>query len=269
MKSEIFQLCNLITSIKHALKTKSLIQYESMPYELTVRFEFLPEKEGAKGEVIDGVDDWFARCMYNGLEDVKYMLQPCVDNLARLGFINQANQLMLCFYPDEQVRIWAPVWKYDDVKKGYNITFKESAWPEHPKGKPVYMDNIKEFLVSLDKIVKFSLELGFENWAEFYSRALLMAKGDFDYAADDEKRKRAFEKAGRHMPKTMHLDLPEKNRDMFEAAGAADAFGAMGSWNDEPAGKAAEMNLKDKYEQLSKELYEQMANAIMYAMNEW
>lgn len=65
------------------------------------------------------------------------------------------------------------------------------------------------------------------------------------------------------------LPLPEYNRRMFEAAGVADLFGGMGSWNDSPAVIADKLGQRAQYEQVSNELLKQLRCAGLYAVNEW
>ena len=59
------------------------------------------------------------------------------------------------------------------------------------------------------------------------------------------------------------------NRDLFEAASNADVFGSMGSWNDGPAAKAAAEGKLEEYNKLSDMLFNQIALAVMYAINQW
>jgi len=53
----------------------------------------------------------------------------------------------------------------------------------------------------------------------------------------------------------------------FAAAGIADVFGAMGSWDDEPPSMAQEMGLGGEYDRLSDELLAQKNLAILFAIN--
>ena len=71
------------------------------------------------------------------------------------------------------------------------------------------------------------------------------------------------------MPPRSHLELPGHNRDLFEAASNADVFGSMGSWNDGPAAKAAAEGKLEEYNKLSDMLFNQIALAVMYAINQW
>ena len=43
----------------------------------------------------------------------------------------------------------------------------------------------------------------------------------------------------------------------------------MGSWNDEPAGKAATEGKEKEYNELSDKLFNQIAIATMYSINQW
>lgn len=269
MKSEIYQICNIVTQAKHALKSQSVIQYKSMPYEASVKFVFLADDGVSQGETLTGVDEWYIRCMYNNLEDIKFMIPIKSRRREALGYLNQAGQVMVCFFPGNDVRVWVPDWEFDDEKKGYNITYTEAKWADHPEGRPTYPDNIADFMVSLDNIIKFSASLGFSGFSEYFARALVMLKGNFNYEEDDRRKIQYSLDKGLPEPVLMHLDLPEKNRDMFEAAGAADAFGAMGSWNDSPAVVAHDKGLTETYNLLSDSLYEQITMAMMYAINEW
>ena len=63
--------------------------------------------------------------------------------------------------------------------------------------------------------------------------------------------------------------LPQPSLRAFAAAGIADVFGAMGSWDDEPPSMAQEMGLGGEYDRLSDELLAQKNSAILFAMNGW
>ncbi|MBQ7926458.1 MAG: hypothetical protein IJ335_09220 [Lachnospiraceae bacterium] len=65
------------------------------------------------------------------------------------------------------------------------------------------------------------------------------------------------------------LPLPEAYRHIFEAAARADVFGAMGSWNDDPAYMAHEKGLEEEYNRLSDELLKQIRQAVLFAVNQW
>ena len=200
MKGEVFQLCSVITAAKNALNTQTFIQYEPLSYERGTVFQFVPEVEGQKGEMIEGVDSWYARCVYNGMEDVKILAPTAVKDRRVLGFVNTSQNIMLCFYPDDVIHMWMPRWVMDKDRKGWHIIYTEKIWENHPAGKPEYKDNTEIFKAALAEISKFSKELGFEGWSNVFNRSIAMLEGGFDHAADDEKIIEEFKKKGRSMP---------------------------------------------------------------------
>ena len=63
--------------------------------------------------------------------------------------------------------------------------------------------------------------------------------------------------------------IPPQNQNIFRAASAADVFGAMGSWNDEPGWLAQDKGLGQVYDELSDQLLRNIRSAILFAINEW
>ena len=179
MKGEVFQICSIVTSAKNALNTKTFIQYEPLSYERSTVFQFVPETEGEKGEIIEDVEGWYARCVYNGMDDIKILAPTGVKDRRILGFVNTSQNIMLCFYPDDVIHMWMPRWIPDKDKKGWRIIFQEKVWENHPTGKPVYKDNTEEFKQVLGDIGKFAREIGFEHWGQVFDRSISMLNGDF------------------------------------------------------------------------------------------
>ena len=102
-----------------------------------------------------------------------------------------------------------------------------------------------------------------------FDRSIKMLEGDFDYEAYDKEVEEKFRQMGKTVPARKHLDIPGHNKDLFEAASNADVFGGMGSWNDSPAGVASGKGLEKEYNELSDKLFNQIAVAIMYSINQW
>ena len=63
--------------------------------------------------------------------------------------------------------------------------------------------------------------------------------------------------------------IPTQNQNIFRDASAADVFGGMGSWNDEPGWLAQDKGLGQAYDQLSDQLLRNIRSAILFAINEW
>lgn len=269
MKGEVFQICSIVTSAKNALNTKTFIQYEPLSYELSTVFQFVPEREGEKGEMIEDVEGWYARCVYNGMEDIKILAPTGVKDRRVLGFINTSQNIMLCFYPNDVIHMWMPRWGLDKERKGWRIIFQERIWENHPAGKPNYKDNTETFTQVLGDIGKLARDLGLEHWADVFDRSISMLKGGFDYEAYDREVEERFKEKGKIIPARRHLDIPGHYKDVFEAASNADVFGGMGSWNDSPAAVAAQNGKDKEYNELSDKLFNQIALAVMYSINQW
>lgn len=112
-------------------------------------------------------------------------------------------------------------------------------------------NNTERFREALIRIEAFSRQIGCGEFAEIFHRALSVLDGEVTVTSEPA------------------LPLPEHNRRMFEAAGVADLFGGMGSWNDSPAGIADKLGQREQYEQVSNELLQQLRYAVLYAVNEW
>lgn len=99
------------------------------------------------------------------------------------------------------------------------------------------------------QIRDFASKIGCENFAQTFDNALKTLRGEY-YAVS-------------------FAVLPQPSLRAFAAAGIADVFGAMGSWNDEPPSMAQEMGLGGEYDRLSDELLAQKNLAILFAINGW
>ena len=103
-------------------------------------------------------------------------------------------------------------------------------------------DNSAEFENVLVQIRDFASKIGCENFAQTFDNAL------------------------KTYGQTPCLE-PQPSLRAFAAAGIAEVFGAMGSWNDEPPSMAQEIGLGDEYDRLSDELLAQKNLAILFAIN--
>ena len=111
--------------------------------------------------------------------------------------------------------------------------------------------------------------------AILFSRLFCLALVSIDYTIECETFAKVFHSARNHL-----LDLyaakvleepqiPPQNQNIFRAASAADVFGGMGSWNDEPGWRAQDKGLGQVYDELSDQLLRNIRLAILYAINEW
>ena len=183
------------------------------------------------------------------------MLVPiAVNDRNLLGFSNTTESTLVCFFK-ERVTYFIARWEFDTEKKAWNILYTEYEWIDVPAGKPHFEDESAGFLEILKKIKAFACAIDCDSFAEIFQKAIDILEGTSGHI-DTEY--------GLPLP-----GLPEKHLRIFEAASAADVFGAMGSWNDSPPGMAHKKNLDKEYEELSNELLKQVRLAIRYAINEW
>ena len=150
--------------------------------------------------------------------------------------------------------VFTPDWKYDRDKKAWYVKYVERLWRGMPRDALNTRDNSAEFENVLVQIRDFASKIGCENFAQTFDNALKTLRGEVpvgEYYA------------------VSFAALPQPSLRAFAAAGIADVFGAMGSWDDEPPSMAQEMGLGDEYDRLSDELLAQKNLAILFAINGW
>lgn len=253
MNGEMLQACRLVAAAKLALQKKEGINYESLKYEKSIVFDFLPQKSffGTKTYRASNVKEWFEKCQSYGLQDIKLLMPKTVKDRSLLGFSNTAQDSLVCFYKDGKVTYFTAGWDFDNTQKLWDITYTEHLWENAPQGRPSFADNTKEFAEVLEKIEILARDIDCDGFAEvFHSAGTILRDGVKDTSG-------------------IGISLPEKNYGLFMAASKADVFGAMGSWNDSPPYMAHEKGLEERYEELSEELLMQLRLAILYAVNEW
>lgn len=257
MNGQMYQLCVLAAAGKKALKYNEPIQYVPAKYENEISFSCLRGACAAEAgmHTVSDVAAWFAYLKSMGLQDIKVLCPIAVKDKGLLGFSNTTESLILCFYKNGKVTYFAVDWQFDAGKKLWNVHYSEQEWKNPPSEKPRFENNADTFRQVLLKIKDFATELEFGNFARIFDSAGNILDGSEDYPD---------KKYGLCLPQ-----IPQKNLQMFEAASAADVFGAMGSWNDSPPWAAHEKGLDQEYETLSDELLRNIRLAILYAINEW
>lgn len=147
--------------------------------------------------------------------------------------------------------IFLPNWESASAGKGWDVTYTEYEWERSSQEIPHYENNIEEFKDILTRIEDLAIKIECENFAKVFhsARNLLL---DLDAAKVLEE-----------------PQIPPQHLSIFRAASAADVFGAMGSWNDEPGWLAQDKGLGQVYDELSDQLLRNIRLAILYAINEW
>ena len=196
---------------------------------------------------------WIARCLEFELKEAGLSLPIRVKDRSLLGFSGaNANGIVCCF--EDFDGVFTPDWKYDRDKKAWRVKYVERLWRGMPRDALNARDNSAEFENVLVQIRDFASKIGCENFAQTFDNALKTLRGE---AAVSEYYAVSF------------AALPQPSLRAFAAAGIADVFGAMGSWDDEPPSMAQEMGLGDECDRLSDELLAQKNLAILFAINGW
>ena len=268
MNGEIFQICSIVTAAKQALKSQTLINYEPEDNVTDIKFGFAPTKEGEQPEIMDGVDAWFSRCMYNGIEDIKYVVLPPTDAMRKAGNARSINCLV-CFYPNNKVVFWKPNWGQIKESKKWIVMYTETIMANPPQGKPVIKFEAAELKKAIEEMMDFAVKIDFDELKDQYLRSITMLEGNFDYQEEDKKVIEMLSNQGREIKKINHLDLPKKYMDIFEAAGNADTVTAMGVMGNKAPSKAKDLGLEEEFKKRISTLYNQIIKAFMYAVNEW
>lgn len=253
MNGELFQICKLTAAAKKALAQGGEFLFAPGQYENRIEFQFLPMNtlSAQEAECVYHPADWFEKCKQQDLEDIKMMIPLKAENRKVLGFANTSRASILTFLKNGEVHYWVAHWEFDSKLRLWNIVYKESVWENAPQGRPQFADNTKEFLAVLGRIGELANKIGAHYFGKIFREAASILR-------KEQKPKGVSE-----------LPLPEAYRHIFEAAARADVFGAMGSWNDDPAYMAHEKGLEEEYNRLSDELLKQIRQAVLFAVNQW
>lgn len=252
MNGQMYQIAIIVAAAKIALQTGEQIKYNDLGYENSTKFSFLPKRGFFKTEKYQAksVSDWFDRLKKNGLQDIKLLCPVTVKDRNLLGFSNTTESSMVCFYEEGKLTYFTPYWQFDSAIGKWNILYSEHEWPNPPAGKPRFKDNSDSFRQILSDIRDFASRIENKIFADVFATAI----GIIDGVSND---------SDLNLP-----SMPERNLRLFAAANLADVFGAMGSWNDEPAAMAQQKGLSKEYDRLSDELLRNVRLAILYAVNE-
>ena len=249
MNGQMYQIACIVAAARKALKTGKEICYKPEKYTNKLSFQILPSE---KGEVIElSVSDWFENLKEKGLKDLKLFCPISVNDRGILGFSNTTQSSILCFYKDGKASYFLPNWEVASLSRSWDVTYTEYEWERSSQDIPHYENNIEEFKDILTRIENLAIKIECDNFAKVFHSAR-------NYLLDLDAAKVLEE------PK-----IPPQNQNIFRAASAADVFGAMGSWNDEPGWLAQDKGLGQVYDELSDQLLRNIRLAILFAINEW
>ena len=247
MNGELYDLCRLALHANKALANGDVFEeLDGTIYVLDRRFVF---SEGF-GNVHDG-KSWYRISRRRGLKAVRLLMPVKVENRSILGFSNTSRYYLVLFRTNGSVACLVPHWEFDQEHKGWHVTYRENEWPDAPKGMPVFEDVTESFRQTLKDIRDLAEKLGEHQFASWFQDALTILEGTMPEGTKD-----------------LFPEGDPKYRGLINAAAKADVFGAMGSWNDTPAGIAYEKGLKAEYDRLSDALLRDIRTAMMYAVSQ-
>ena len=210
-------------------------------------------QKGHENEPISARRRWIEQCLKLGLKDAGLSIPTFAKDRSLLGFSGANANGIVCRFEDFD-GVFTPDWKYDRDKKAWRVKYVERLWRGMPRDALSARDNSAEFENVLVQIRDFASKIGCENFAQTFDNALKTLRGE---VAVGEYYAVSF------------AALPQPSLRAFAAAGIADVFGAMGSWDDEPPSMAQEKGLGGEYDRLSDELLAQKNLAILFAINGW
>lgn len=249
MNGQMYQIACIVAAARRALKTNQEILYHPDQYIHKICFQILPSEKGEVTEL--SVTDWFEHLKEKGLKDLKLFCPISVEDRGILGFSNTTQSSILCFYKDGKASYFLPNWESASLGRGWDVTYTEYDRERSSQDIPHYENNIEEFKDILARIEYLAIKIECENFAKVFHSARNKLL-DLDATKVQEE-----------------PQIPPQNQKIFRAASAADVFGAMGSWNDEPVWLAQDKGLGQQYDELSDQLLSNIRLAILYAINEW
>ena len=247
MNGQMYQIACIVAAARKALKSGKEICYKPEKYTNKLSFQILPLENGEATEL--SVADWFEKLKKKGLKDLQLFCPISVEDRGILGFSNTTQSSILCFYKDGKASYFLPNWEAASAGRGWDVTYTEYEWERSSQEIPHYENNIEEFKDILTRIDDLARKIECENFAIHSARNFLL---------DPESGKGLAEP-----------QIPPQHLSIFRAASAADVFGGMGSWNDEPGCLAQDKGLGQQYDDLSDQLLRNIRLAILFAINEW
>lgn len=235
----------IVMRARTALKTNKKIEIEVPEHITTIQFKFM------RGLTCYGIEDWYDFCRNNGMVDIK-MSAPS-DAIER-------NPFGSAFEKDDIVCLWnggiATAFSgQTDWENGKGtIIFVESEFKGEITELYNVLDITEDYKENLKELKEFAEKIGYK----YFGRSFDMA-----YRLLDNSVTPNYDGIPHYMK-----DLPERMKTIMMVRHISYVFGGMGSWNDDPAGVAQSMGIKDEYERLTNELILNQRKALFYVTNE-
>lgn len=252
MNGEVSQACRIVAAARAAMRDETELDFTPLKYEGSTTFNFCDRTQSG-GMQFHAKDpaDWFAHLKGEGIRSVFLVLGMKTDR-RRLGFVNSGSVTIFVRYSDGIVTRFMPTWTFDNNVNLWNIVYTESVAEGAPAADPEYRNESSLMEATLKDIAALADQLDERNYAKIFRKAAAILDSD-------ELPKL---KEGAAVPK-----IPADRMKCYLAADVADVFGAMGSWNDTPAGAAHAKGLDRDYATLSERLMCGCRLLAMYAVN--
>ena len=252
MNGEVTQASRIVAAARKAMKDNSGFEFTALPYEGSITFNFCDRKKsGAPLFRAKDPADWYAHISNEGVKNI-FMIMGMKVNRMTLGFSNNSAVSIFVRYADDVVTRFVPHWSFNNDERLWSIEYTEAVAENAPATDPEFRNEKSLTLAALSDITELAQQLGQEQFVKNFKKAA-------DILNDETV---PLMKKGAAAP-----SIPDDMMKYYLAADVADVFGAMGSWNDEPASAAREQHKEKDYATFSDRLLCSVRLLTMYAVN--
>lgn len=252
MNGEVSQICRITAAARAAMRDGTELNFTPLKYEGSTVFNFCDRhKTGAPLFRAKDPADWFEHLKKEGITTLFMILGMKIDRRV-LGFANNSGASIFVRYADNVVTRFVPNWTFNDQTRQWSIEYTEAIAEGAPEKDPEFRNESSLMEAALKDIRGLAEKLGEERFAKTFKKSEDILNGTIVPTL----------KEGAVPPQ-----IPDDRMKLYLAADVADVFGAMGTWNDNPAAAAHEQGLERDYVTLSDRLMCAMRLNIMYAVN--
>lgn len=207
--------------------------------------------------------EWIKRVNEGGIRKMIYYpnMQKLIENRKKLGFIGNFAVIQVVFHTNDKITYWQNKWEFSNVENRWNITSTEQSWENGPQKLIDFPQNaeVESLRGALQDAIRLCGRIGAGSFIPVFGKSLEMLDKNYDPAAEQEQT---------YFQRYIGI-LPKKNVSLLAACGNAFLFGSMGSWNDEPEGRAQAAGCRQEYDKISDDLLFGIVANLTYAVNHW
>ncbi len=252
MNGEVSQICRIVAAARAAIRDDAEFRFTPLKYEGSTTFNFC-DRSNSGAPMFRAKDpaDWFAHLKTEGMKNV-FMIAGMNVQRRGVGLSNNSATSIFVRYNDNVVTRFEPRWSFNDDERLWSIEYTEHLASGAPEKDPEFRDESSLLEASLKDMAKLAEKIDEPGFAKTFRKAVDILTGE---AAPKLKE-------GAVLPQ-----IPEDRLNIYLAADVADVFGTMGSWNDEPVGKAYSKGLDKDFNTLSDRLFCSIRLMLMYSVN--